>query len=681
MKNNFVRNRRTSSILGSLKVSMVQNTQIELDLLLAKSEDWHCQMLESLGVMPGFAWPDRFGNSLYKWFKKNEYPSISTLSLFSGAGGLDIAFHDSGFKVLEMVEIDPRFAETLEANSTPDSFFNGANVRCIDINDYTVPKNFKADFIIGGPPCQTFSAAGRRAAGVKGTNDPRGTLFEQYVRLLRTLKPRGFLFENVYGIIGAEGGEPWKEIQRTFRDSGYTLCWRVLDAADYGVPQHRERLFIVGLREGEEKYLFPYPTHGPDSITPRSFYTAEEAISGVEEDNLLKYKINGRWGHLIEDIPPGLNYSFYTPEMGHPKPIFAWRSKFSDFMYKADPKVPVRTIKAQGGLYTGPFSWENRHFSVSEIKRLQTFPDDYKLSGSRQICLHQIGNSVPPQIGRILALSIMHQIFGITPPFPMHYLPENRTLGFRSRKRALTKVYSEKAKIAIANLDKQKNNDLLQSVFPSEVKFYLTSSFDLEENNRKGSFPVRLKIKNNETSIIIDGEAINSKIESNSNFQYSIFIESSLGETWPIPLDNVLLIARSPDPNLFTSLWKTFEWAVAKKYGIDDLVQLSNYYQYSPRLKARLKVESGDFILLPEWHVLEKVVSGIGVAVQLSLDSFSEKWNLPQKNVISSFHFLRSIGYEVRSHNTNPQIKNGDFLIPYLFPTLKSRSVQLRKKI
>ncbi len=659
----------------------MQNTQIELDLLLAKSEDWHCQMLESLGVMPGFAWPDRFGDSLYKWVRNNEYPSISTLSLFSGAGGLDIGFHDSGFKVLEMVEIDSRFAETLEANSTPKGFFDGANVRCIDINDYTAPKNFKADFIIGGPPCQTFSAAGRRAAGVKGINDPRGTLFQQYVRLLRTLKPRGFLFENVYGIIGAEGGEPWKEIQRTFRESGYTICWRVLDAADYGVPQHRERLFIVGLREGEKKYLFPYPTHGPDSITPRPFYTAEEAISGIEENNLLKYKINGRWGHLIEDIPPGLNYSFYTPEMGHPKPVFAWRSKFSDFMYKADPKVPVRTIKAQGGLYTGPFSWENRHFSVSEIKRLQTFPDDYKISGGRQVCLHQIGNSVPPQIGRILALSIMHQIFGIAPPFPMHYLPENRTLGFRSRKRALTKVYFEKAKIAIASLDKQKDNDSPKLVLPSEIKFYLSSSFDLGENKKKDSFPVRLKFKDDGKSIIIDGEATNSKIRSDSNFQYSIFIESSLEETWPIPLENASLIARSSDPNLFTSLWKAFEWGVAKKYGIDDLVQLSNYYQYSPRLKAKLKVEIRNSPLLPEWYILEKVVSGIGVAVQLSLDSFSDKWNVPRESIISSFHFLRSIGYEVRSHNTNPQIKNGDFLVPYSFPTLASRSVQLRKKI
>lgn len=92
--------------------------------------------------------------------------------------------------------------------------------------------------------------------------------------------------------------------------------------------------------------------------------------------------------------------------MGHPNPIFAWRSKFSDFLYKADPNVPVRTIKAQGGAYTDPVHWDNRFFAYPEYKRLQTFPDDYEISGTKQIAIKQIGNSVPPQMARMMAIAI-----------------------------------------------------------------------------------------------------------------------------------------------------------------------------------------------------------------------------------------------------------------------------------
>ena len=104
-------------------------------------------------------------------------------------------------------------------------------------------------------------------------------------------------------------------------------------------------------------------------------------------------RLSGRYAGLLNDIPPALNYSFYTEEMGHPNPIFAWRSKFSDFLYKADPNMPVRTIKASGGAYTGPLHWENRFFNCEEYKRLQTFPDDYRISGSLFTAADQIGRA------------------------------------------------------------------------------------------------------------------------------------------------------------------------------------------------------------------------------------------------------------------------------------------------
>lgn len=159
-----------------------------------------------------------------------------------------------------MVELEAKYIQTLQRNSLSGKWLSGAKPICIDIKEYLPTFNFKIDFIIGGPPCQSFSAAGRRAAGVSGITDIRGTLFQEYVRILKTLQPIGFLFENVYGITGANKGEAWQEIQEAFREVGYKIYYRILDAADYGVPQHRERLFIIGLKEGE--YLFPYPTHG-----------------------------------------------------------------------------------------------------------------------------------------------------------------------------------------------------------------------------------------------------------------------------------------------------------------------------------------------------------------------------------------------------------------------------------
>ena len=362
-----------------------------------------CSALACEYTTPG--WPDTFGKAVAQYLKTSGATKIRTLSLFSGAGGLDIGFSDVGFEIVESVEIESKFCETLEINSGEGKRFENSKVNCIDIREFSGAHLGKIDFIIGGPPCQTFSAAGRRANGVLGTSDARGVLFREYVRLLEELSPVGFLFENVYGIIGAQGGKPWQEILDSFSEVGYKLYYRIVDAADYGAPQHRERLLIVGLKDGVFK--FPRPTHGPDSIDQNPFYNAGTAVAGVsiagEEGKL---GLGGRYGHLLDDIPPGLNYSFYTEEMGHPNPIFAWRSKFSDFLYKADPDVPVRTIKASGGAYTGPFHWENRFFSYGEFKRLQSFPDDYEISGNKQTAVKQIGNSVPPQLARMMAIAI-----------------------------------------------------------------------------------------------------------------------------------------------------------------------------------------------------------------------------------------------------------------------------------
>ncbi|MCX6024532.1 MAG: DNA cytosine methyltransferase [Chloroflexi bacterium] len=407
-------------------------------------------MLEAIGVEYATAWPDRLGVALSEWAQSNVQSNIPTLSLFAGAGGLDLGFRQTGFDVKLAVEIEQRFVQTLKANKHLHSE-SASTVICGDIRDFHPNPLEHYDLIIGGPPCQTFSAAGRRAGGVIGTSDDRGMLFNEYIRILTAVQPKAFVFENVYGLTGASDGADWQAIQAAFHATGYHIFHRILDAADYGVPQHRERLFIVGLRQGF--FRFPRPTHGPDSRDRLPHFSAGEAIADLSRFSTEPpFELGGRYGYLLREIPSGLNYSFYTAKLGHPNPIFAWRSKFSDFLYKADPALPVRTIKAQGGQYTGPFHWDSRPFTVDEYKRLQTFPDNYIISGGRQVAIQQIGNSVPPQLARIMALSVRDQVFGIAPQLNLQYLEANDLLSFRQRKRSRTADYARKAATAIEEI-------------------------------------------------------------------------------------------------------------------------------------------------------------------------------------------------------------------------------------
>lgn len=363
-----------------------------------------------------------------------------TLSLFSGAGGLDIGFHRAGFRIAACIEIDKAACQTLELNRgrylDAECQILNCDIREVAPSDIRI-KNF--DFIIGGPPCQSFSAIGRRAGGVDGTQDQRGSLFEHYCRLVQFYQPQGFLFENVRGILGANKGEDWKQIVSAFAELGYQLSYKVLDSADYGVPQHRERLIMIGVRGVPVK--FPAPTHGPDSPSQRAYLTAQSAIADLQDHDEPSHSYSGKYGSLLAEVPPGNNYHFFTREMGYPQPIFAWRSRFSDFLYKADPDKPVRTIVASLGAYSGPFHWKNRKFTIQEFKRLQTFPDDYEFAGG-QAAMKQIGNSVPPIFAEQLARATLQQVFG--GDYKVDLIEADEKLSFDGRKSS--KARSTRAK-------------------------------------------------------------------------------------------------------------------------------------------------------------------------------------------------------------------------------------------
>ena len=612
------------------------------------------------------AWPDAFGKAISTWLLNNEIKPIKTLSLFSGAGGLDIGFTDVGFDIVSSVEIEKKFCETLELNTGEGKRFPHSTVNCIDIREFSGDGLGKIDFIIGGPPCQTFSAAGRRANGVLGTTDARGVLFREYVRLLNELSPKGFLFENVYGIVGAQNGEAWKEILEAFSAVGYQLFYRIVDAADYGAPQHRERLIIVGLKDGHFK--FPRPTHGPDSLDKEPFYNAETALEGVvSQETDESNRLGGRYAKLLDDIPPGLNYSFYTEEMGHPNPVFAWRSKFSDFLYKADSNVPVRTIKASGGAYTGPLHWDNRFFNLEEYKRLQTFPDDYRISGKKQIAVKQIGNSVPPQLARMMAIAIRMQVFDTNFPFRLSLLEDGEELTFRKRKRELTANYRKKAEMAIKALTHEEGS------LPKSHTYFCTIDDNFRfKRERKELADYGIDVTWSE-DLTISVTPLRSNL---INEPTCIFITPRDGK-WSLGVEKVVLKINSElDPGL-TVAWKAFEQELIVNAIKADLVQLNGYYQYPPKLVIDAHISDNEKYS----HVLESIMSNRDIPIIKDSEVLAAEWTIPKENVMDAAEYLRKLGYEIRNHATNPQIPDGKWLVPYAFPTLTPLSVQLWKKL
>lgn len=643
------------------------------------------QLCGELGVSLTPGWPDAFGCALLEIARGRGGRPLRTVSLFTGAGGLDIGFHDLGFDIIEMVEVNTRYAETLQINARDGGYFGHGEVLPIDVRGYrrapcrradatrSAATDGQIDLVIGGPPCQTFSAAGRRAAGVRGTTEQRGTLFEEYVRILSTCQPRAFVFENVYGITGAEAGKAWDRIKAAFASVGYRLFYRILDSADYGVPQHRERMFIVGLRTGE--FRFPKPTHGPDSPGDVPFYTAGDAVEGAFVDpGDEPPALNGKYAHLLEEVPPGLNYSFFTEKMGHPRPLFAWRSKFSDFLYKADPDMPVRTLKAFCGQYTGPFHWASRRFTIAELKRLQTFPDSYAIAGSRGLVSQQIGNSVPPQIARVLALAVMDHVFGVPPPVPLPYLAEHEVLGFRKRKRALSAHYKKTAARAIARAaERGEGRDTAARSLSATYTCEVDARFRFHRSQE--GLACRVLVEARPQSVCIKTTSDRRR----SREAFIIDVTPGVGRGWVLPVSRVALSGTQLEHQCFVCVWKALDTWLSEGDLKDDLVQLCGYFAYEPAIACSMRIaaEHSDW----RWQLVSRVVAGSGVRAITPGSRLAAELEVRQAQLKEALIFLRALGYEVRSELTNPQIPKGHFLIPYSFPTFNHRSVQLHKAL
>ena len=342
---------------------------------------------------------------------------LPAISLFSGAGGLDLGAERAGYAIKASVEYERDAAATLRANF-PRSTVLEQNIKTLpaeEVLDAAGLKRGEAELLIGGPPCTPFSKSGYWLEYKRKGLDPEASLLDHYLRILAETRPRAFLLENVYGLAYRNHNAPWLESLLTVaRDLGYQVAYRVLLAADYGVPQRRQRLFVLGSRAGQP--VFPAPTHGGPHETRTRWDTslplhisAGEAIGDLASRNELAEEqeaVNGKYGHLLPEIPPGDNYLYFTSKRGHPEPIFEWRKRYWSFLLKLDPRQPSPTIQAQPGPYVGPFHWQNRRLRLPEILRLQTFPDGYKIAGSRRSAQVQVGNAVPPVLAEQVARSL-----------------------------------------------------------------------------------------------------------------------------------------------------------------------------------------------------------------------------------------------------------------------------------
>ncbi len=368
---------------------------------------------------------------------------LKTISLFSGIGGLDFGFEAAGFETRVALEIDRHACGTMRLNRDWEIIEDDINqVSSSDLLTRAGLRPGEADMLIGGPPCQPFSKSGYWARGdALRLDDPRADTLTGYLRILRDAQPKAFLLENVYGLAyqGKDEGLRYilDGIAQINRETGtrYEVSWQMINCAHYGVPQIRERVFMIGSRDGRS-FRFPEPTHGePGELgeglfdTRVPYTTAWDAIGDLLEPDADEpgLKVGGKWGDLLPTIPEGENYLWHTDRRGG-EPLFGWRTRYWSFLLKLSKRLPAWTVQAQPGAAIGPFHWNNRRLTFQELCRLQTFPDGLKISCGRTEMQRQLGNAVPSSIAEVLAREVRAQLLDSALQAPLLLQPVRRDL-------------------------------------------------------------------------------------------------------------------------------------------------------------------------------------------------------------------------------------------------------------
>jgi DNA (cytosine-5)-methyltransferase 1 len=346
-----------------------------------------------------------------------------TISLFSGCGGLDYGFESAGFGIILRNDFDKYSCDTLRLNSkVPVLEKPIENVTIDEIKKITGSSSNAVDLVIGGPPCQPFSKSAYWSNGdTLRLNDERANTLAEYFRIIQSIKPKAFLIENVHGINYSGKEDGFKYIINSIKEinisqgTNYVPSWKILNAAKYGVPQLRERFFLVAFKDGRV-FQFPQVKYGDINESNLfgnniiSYVNAWDAIGNIKNDLNEKLDIGGYWSDLLPSIPEGENYLWHTNRKGG-LPLFGWRTRYWCFLLKLAKNKPSWTIQAQPGSSIGPFHWENRKLSWKEMAAIQTFPSDFLISGPRVEIQRQLGNAVPSLLAELLAREIAIQGF------------------------------------------------------------------------------------------------------------------------------------------------------------------------------------------------------------------------------------------------------------------------------
>lgn len=302
---------------------------------------------------------------------------MRVVSLFAGAGGLDLGFCQAGHEIVWANDNYEDAVETYRANI-------GDHIVLADIREIPSCSIPDCGIVIGGFPCQGFSIANIQRCA----KDSRNLMYRELLRVIRDKKPAYFLAENVKGILSLAKGRVLQMILDDFEEAGYRVKHRILNAADFGVPQSRERVIFIGVRDGIDRDVgFPTPTHADPDTYPllplKPWLSIGEALADIPEP---------------EDAPhiPNHTYSKY-------------KLRFVDYLghRRVDPDKPAPTVTARGdsggGVVVIHHPGNHRRISAREMALIQSFPMDYVFSGSRTSAYRQIANAVPPLMAEALA--------------------------------------------------------------------------------------------------------------------------------------------------------------------------------------------------------------------------------------------------------------------------------------
>ena len=357
---------------------------------------------------------------------------IKTIDLFAGCGGFSCGFEKAGFNIVSAVEFDKNIAKSYELNH------KGTKMIADDIKNVDNENVFKkgiADIIIGGPPCQGFSMAGARIRN-GFIDDPRNYLFKHYFNVVKIVRPKIFIIENVKGILNLKNGMIFEEIKNIFEDPNnfdgkpYKIQYKVVKAKEFGIPQNRERTIIIGsqidfnLEKEIENTKKIIKKNIPNFFDPVTVWDAISNLGLPTEDGVVQYqKCNSKYQEFLKAEN---NITYNHIKTNHNNKAIDRMSKIkinenytvldekintvhSGSYGRLDPNGIAPTITTRfdtptGGKFIHPF--ENRTLTPREAARIQSFPDNFKFSGTKSCICKQIGNAVPPKLAYFFGILI-----------------------------------------------------------------------------------------------------------------------------------------------------------------------------------------------------------------------------------------------------------------------------------